>query len=106
VLCITHLPQIACRGESHLVVSKAVDDGRTVSRVRLLDDVAREGELARMLGGREITATTLSHAREMLQRAREAREAARVELPAGEGPAGEAPKKARKKAPARPIAEA
>jgi DNA repair protein RecN (Recombination protein N) len=106
VLCITHLPQIACRGESHLVVSKAVDDGRTVSRVRLLDDVAREGELARMLGGREITATTLSHAREMLQRAREAREAARVELPAGEGPVGEAPKKARKKAPARPIAEA
>jgi DNA repair protein RecN (Recombination protein N) len=81
VLCITHLPQIACRGESHLVVSKAVDEGRTVSRVRLLDDVAREGELARMLGGREITATTLSHAKEMLARAREARDAARA-LPA------------------------
>jgi DNA repair protein RecN (Recombination protein N) len=73
VLCITHLPQIACRGEHHLVVSKEVREGRTVSQVRLIDDEAREGELARMLGGREITATTLSHAREMLLHAREGR---------------------------------
>jgi DNA repair protein RecN (Recombination protein N) len=110
VLCITHLPQIACRGDSHLVVSKAVDEGRTVSRVRRLDDVAREGELARMLGGREITATTLSHAREMLQRAREAREAARAEARvvdiAGDVDGREAPKKARKKPAARSAAEA
>jgi DNA repair protein RecN (Recombination protein N) len=75
VLCITHLPQIACRGECHLVVEKAVVAGRTVSNVRVLDDVAREGEVARMLGGREITATTLTHAKEMIARARSHREA-------------------------------
>ena len=76
VLCITHLPQIACRGEGHLVVEKGVVDGRTVSRVRVLDDVAREGEVARMLGGREITATTLTHAKEMLAHAKSSRGAA------------------------------
>ncbi len=78
VLCITHLPQIACRGEGHLVVEKGVVEGRTVSRVRVLDDVAREGEVARMLGGREITATTLTHAKEMLAQAKSSRSAAQA----------------------------
>jgi DNA repair protein RecN (Recombination protein N) len=73
VLCISHLPQIACRGESHLLVKKDVEGGRTFSRVHRLDDEAREAELARMLGGREITATTKSHAKELLERARLAR---------------------------------
>ncbi|HEY1101352.1 MAG TPA: DNA repair protein RecN, partial [Myxococcota bacterium] len=75
VLCITHLPQIASRGETHLVVAKRVTDGRTVSSVRIVGEAEREGEVARMLGGREITATTLSHAKEMLEQARLAREA-------------------------------
>ena len=106
VLCITHLPQIACRGEHHLVVSKDVREGRTVSHVRLIDDAAREGELARMLGGREITATTLSHAREMLTHAREARarRAAGVPTPVtgparpGNEPATDKPSRSRKAA--------
>ncbi|MDP2345702.1 MAG: DNA repair protein RecN [Deltaproteobacteria bacterium] len=70
VLCITHLAQIACRGEGHLVVEKAVSGGRTISRVRAVADEARVDELGRMLGGKEITAATLEHAREMLTRAR------------------------------------
>jgi DNA repair protein RecN (Recombination protein N) len=82
VLCITHLPQIACRGQTHLVVAKQVTDGRTVSSVRIVDGACREGELARMLGGREITSTTLSHAREMLELARLGHEAILAASPA------------------------
>jgi DNA repair protein RecN (Recombination protein N) len=67
VLCVTHLPQVAARGDQHFVVSKAAaDDGRPVSRIALLERKARVEELARMLGGVEITDTTRKHAREML----------------------------------------
>jgi DNA repair protein RecN (Recombination protein N) len=66
VLCVTHLPQVAARGDQHLVVSKATIDGRPVSRIALLERKARIEELARMLGGVEITDTTRKHAREML----------------------------------------
>ena len=72
-LVITHLPQIACRGDTHLVVEKGLDGGRTVSRVRVVADDARVDELSRMLGGREITAATVEHARDMLGRAAEQR---------------------------------
>jgi DNA repair protein RecN (Recombination protein N) len=67
VLCVTHLPQVAARGDQHCVVSK-IDDaaGRPVSRIAALDRRARVEELARMLGGIEITDTTRKHAREML----------------------------------------
>lgn len=69
VLCITHLPQIAARADRHLVVEKAVQGGRTVSRVRALDTAAaRTEELARMLGGRDITTATRKHAAELLAR--------------------------------------
>jgi DNA repair protein RecN (Recombination protein N) len=76
-LVITHLPQIACRGDTHLVVEKGLEAGRTVSRVRVVADDARVDELARMLGGREITSATVEHAREMLARAAAHRQAAR-----------------------------
>jgi DNA repair protein RecN (Recombination protein N) len=66
VLCVTHLPQVAARGDQHFVVSKATVDGRPVSRIALLERKARVEELARMLGGVEITETTRKHAREML----------------------------------------
>lgn len=66
VICITHLPQVAARGTTHFAVSKSVKDKRTVSEVRLLDDTARVDEIARMLGGRDLTKVTLQHAREML----------------------------------------
>ena len=67
VLCVTHLPQVAARADQHCVVSKVeAADGRPVSRIAPLDRRARVEELARMLGGIEITETTRKHAREML----------------------------------------
>ncbi len=67
VLCVTHLPQVAARGDQHLVVAKVADgEGRPVSRIAALDRKTRVDELARMLGGIEITETTRKHAREML----------------------------------------
>jgi len=66
VLCVTHLPQVAARGDPHFLVSKAEAAGRPVSRIGTLDRKGRIEELARMLGGVEITETTRKHAREML----------------------------------------
>lgn len=69
VLCVTHLPQVAAQGHQHLRVSKADAGDGTQSRIETLDTDARVEELARMLGGLEITATTLAHARQMLEHA-------------------------------------
>lgn len=67
VLCVTHLPQVAARGDHHFQVSKSGDgNGGTVSVVTALDKPGRVEEVARMLGGLEITATTRRHAKEML----------------------------------------
>ncbi len=67
VLCVTHLPQVAARGDHHFQVAKASDDGgATLSTVVALDRASRIEEVARMLGGLEITATTRRHAKEML----------------------------------------
>ncbi|RQT19894.1 DNA repair protein RecN [Burkholderia contaminans] len=67
VLCVTHLPQVAARGDHHYQVAKGADDrGGTVSTVVALDRANRIEEVARMLGGLEITATTRKHAKEML----------------------------------------
>lgn len=66
VVCITHLPQVAAHGEVHFRVSKIESDGRTTTRVAVLDENARVEEVARMLGGVEITDRTRSLAREML----------------------------------------
>ncbi|HQR21788.1 MAG TPA: DNA repair protein RecN [Burkholderiaceae bacterium] len=66
VLAVTHLPQVAARGDQHYAVSKATAAGRPVSSLTLLERRARIEELARMLGGQEITETTRKHAREML----------------------------------------
>jgi DNA repair protein RecN (Recombination protein N) len=67
VLCVTHLPQVAARGEHHFQVAKSGDSaGGTVSTVTPLDKSKRVEEVARMLGGLEITATTRKHAKEML----------------------------------------
>ena len=69
VLCITHLPQVAAQGTHQLQVEKRQrDDGRTVTDVRQLCADERTSEIARMLGGLEITEKTLNHAREMLER--------------------------------------
>lgn len=67
VLCVTHLPQVASQAARHFQVSKGLHaNGKTISRIMPLDDSARVEEIARMLGGLEITATTRKHARELL----------------------------------------
>ncbi|WP_153101279.1 DNA repair protein RecN [Paraburkholderia hayleyella] len=67
VLCVTHLPQVAARGDHHFQVAKASDDTHgTLSTVTALDRASRVEEIARMLGGLAITATTRKHAKEML----------------------------------------
>ncbi|MFD2367030.1 DNA repair protein RecN [Pseudoduganella sp. GCM10020061] len=67
VLCVTHLPQVASQANAHFQVAKGtLDTGKTVSRIEVLDSKARVEEVARMLGGIEITATTRKHARELL----------------------------------------
>jgi DNA repair protein RecN (Recombination protein N) len=69
VISITHLPQIAAMADTHFLIEKAVENQSTVSRIRRLDEEECVGELARMLGGVEITDTVLSNAREMKQMA-------------------------------------
>ena len=66
VLVITHLPQVAAQGAQHLRVSKSLENGNTLSRIEMLDQRERIDEVARMLGGLEITETTRRHASEML----------------------------------------
>ena len=66
VFCITHLPQIAASATTHVAIEKRVEGGRTVTRASQLSDKERIEEVARMLGGRKITPTTLKHAQEML----------------------------------------
>jgi DNA repair protein RecN (Recombination protein N) len=72
VLCVTHLPQVAAQGHAHLRVSKHVEDGATQTRVEKLDAAGRRDELARMLGGVEISRETRAHAKQMLERAQSA----------------------------------
>ncbi len=67
VICITHLPQIAARGDHHLHISKEVTGGRTRTRVRALAGADREAELARMMAGQQVSAQMLASARELLQ---------------------------------------
>lgn len=67
VFSITHLPQVACMADVHYLISKSTENSRTFTQVKSLIDQARTTELARMLGGVEVTDKTLSHAEEMLQ---------------------------------------
>ena len=66
VLCVTHLPQIAAFADQHLAVEKREQDGRTTTRIRVLDDRARTHEVARMLSGAKVTDTSLQHAAQMI----------------------------------------
>lgn len=74
VLCITHLPQMACMADAHLFISKLATDDETQTRVDLLEEKGRIDELARLMGGVEVTETTRKHAREMLRMARQSKE--------------------------------
>jgi DNA repair protein RecN (Recombination protein N) len=66
VLAVTHLPQVAACADHHLLVSKAAAQGQVSSQVRGVSGEVRVSEIARMLGGEKMSATTLAHAREML----------------------------------------
>ncbi len=66
VLCVTHQPQVAAQAQNHLQVSKIAGDEQTFTNIRALDNKQRTEEIARMLGGVEITQNTLDHAQEML----------------------------------------
>jgi DNA repair protein RecN (Recombination protein N) len=68
VLCVTHLPQVAAQGHAHLRVSKRSDGDSTHTHIEALDAAGRRDELARMLGGVEITRETRAHAKQMLER--------------------------------------
>ncbi len=66
VLCVTHLPQVASQANQHMQVKKKTDGKTTETRIVPLDDKQRVEEIARMLGGSNITRQTLAHAREMI----------------------------------------
>jgi DNA repair protein RecN (Recombination protein N) len=66
LFCITHLPQIASHGDQHYRVEKSDDNNQTVTRLRTLSFTERIEEIARMSGGKQITAATRKHAEEML----------------------------------------
>lgn len=66
VLCVTHLPQLAAMGDTHLLIAKQERQGRTYTTVTPLDHEGRKRELARIIGGASITQTTLDSAAEML----------------------------------------
>ena len=67
VLCVTHLPQLAALANTHLLIAKSERDGRTYTSVTPLDREGRKRELARIIGGANITETTLKSAEEMLR---------------------------------------
>ena len=67
VLCVTHLPQMAALAHTHLLIAKSERDGRTYTSVTPLDIEGRKRELARIIGGTNITETTLKSAEEMLR---------------------------------------
>ena len=67
VLCVTHLPQMAALAHTHLLIAKSERDGRTYTTVTPLDLEGRKKELARIIGGTNITETTLKSAEEMLR---------------------------------------
>lgn len=71
LIAITHLPQVAACGATHFAVSKSVRNERTFTEITLLEETARTEEVARMLGGKDLTNVTLQHAGELLANRKE-----------------------------------
>jgi len=67
VLCITHLPQIAAYGSTHFRIEKSIRGGRTSTSVAPVEGVDREAEIARMMGGADVSAAMLAGAREIIE---------------------------------------
>lgn len=78
VLCITHLPQIAAMADTHFEIRKEIEAGKTITRIRRLSEDEQIEELARLLGGAEITDRVRENAREMKRFAGEYREKRRI----------------------------
>ena len=70
VLCITHLPQIAAFGDQHLLIEKTEKQGRTQTTIRVMEEVERTQEIARMLSGAKLTETSLKHAEHLIESSR------------------------------------
>jgi DNA repair protein RecN (Recombination protein N) len=68
LICITHLPQIACFADQHYYIEKQVKNGRAITTIRPMDQEERVKEIARMLGGEIVTRTALEHARNLMER--------------------------------------
>lgn len=66
ILCVTHQPQVASQGDQHLFVSKCSDGDNTHTKITSLKAASRITEIARMLGGIDVTQRSLDHAKEML----------------------------------------
>ncbi|RMH59294.1 MAG: DNA repair protein RecN, partial [Bacteroidetes bacterium] len=66
IIAITHLPQIAALGDEHFVVEKHVDEGRTKTQIRRLAEHERAAQVARLIGGAEVTDAVLESARELM----------------------------------------
>ena len=73
VLCITHLPQIAAMADSHYLIEKTADEERTTTDIRALSDEEQVREVARLMGGVEITQSILDSADEMKKMAEQFR---------------------------------
>jgi DNA repair protein RecN (Recombination protein N) len=69
VICITHLPQVAAYAAAHYSVAKKVQSGRTTSQITLLEGTRRVEELARMLGGLNVTEKSRAHAKDLIKQA-------------------------------------
>ena len=65
IICITHLPQIASMADGHFLIEKHTENGMTVSNIQMLNRKQSIEELARMLGGAEVTKQVLANAEEM-----------------------------------------
>lgn len=74
VICVTHLAQVAAFADTHLLIQKQVEEGRTYTHVRELDKEERVGELSRITSGDNITLTALENARELLEHAQKTKE--------------------------------
>ena len=74
VICITHLPQIAAMADTHFVIVKETKAGRTATRIKPVEEQALLEELARMLGGDQITEAALTNAAEMKRLAKEVKQ--------------------------------
>ena len=70
VICITHVPQVACFADHHLSISKHTSKGRTVTEVTALNAEGRKEEIARMLGAEKLTPAAIKNAKDLLESAR------------------------------------